>query len=226
MLGVIWLSYAFLLSKTYENKKIFIPLFLIFIVFAFFNIVSYFNVENDNTIALNEIKAFTNSINENKSVILSIATDCDTSNLIYSIASSSLKNNIYFIDFRFRFLQLINSQYSYSFETIKYNVENTNKELNSLIESSINDDKKFYVFSRKDYGESVDFKKYFISKISYLNFFYSVLEKSYITFLFDLNFKNNLSLKKVKNIHKSNEDGGLMRFDEGKENYIYEIKIN
>ncbi|MDR3223449.1 MAG: hypothetical protein LBT66_06965 [Methanobrevibacter sp.] len=221
MLGIFWLSYAFLLTKAHSNK-IFVPLLLILLLSSSINIMSYFAVENDNNIALNEMKTFINSIDDNKSTIISFATDCDNSPLIYDIGSHLIKNNVYFIDFRFRFLQLNDSK-NYRTGTIKYNVENTTKSLSELVENSLKDNKNVYIFSREDFGENISFNKYFVSIMSSLRTIYPILEKSYLNSLFNENFKNDFILKKIINLHKSNDDAKLMGFNEGKETYVYEI---
>jgi hypothetical protein len=222
MLGVFWLSYAFLLTKAYNNKKIFVPLLFILLLSSSINTMSYFAVENDNNIALNEMETFINSIDDNKSVVISFAADCDGSCLIYDIGSCLIKDNVYFIDFRFRFLQLNDSK-NYRAGTIKYNVENATKSLSELVENSLENSKNVYIFSRKDFGDNISLNKYFVSIMSSLIRYYPILEESYLNSLFNENFKNDFILKKIKTIHESNEDAGLMKFNLGKEIHVYEL---
>ncbi|MDR3291986.1 MAG: hypothetical protein LBT10_07570 [Methanobrevibacter sp.] len=222
MLGVIWLSYSFLLTKTYDNKKVFIPLFVILLLSCGVNAVTYFGVENDNHASLNEIEHFLGIVDENRSVIVSFAVDADTSCLVYSLVSPTLKNNVYFVDFRFRFLQL-NDSGNYWSGSIQYNVEDTIKHLNELVNDSFLTDKKVYIFSRKDYTNPISFREYFVSRVSSLKGVYPVLQKNYLNSLFDDEFNGDFVLRKVMIVHKSNEDGSLMMFNEGSEIYIYEF---
>jgi hypothetical protein len=222
MLGVIWLSFAFLLQKMYDDKKVFVPLFIIFCLSCGVNTVTYFGVENDNHISLNEIEHFLGHVDENQSVIVSFAADADTSCLVYSLASPTLRNNVYFVDFRFKFLQLSDLG-KYRSGSIQYNVEDAVKHLSGLVNDSFLRGKKIYIFSRKDYNESIGFREYFVSRVSSLKGFYPVLQKDYLSSLFDDEFNGDFVLRKVMTVHRSNEDGGLMGLNEGNEIYIYEL---
>ncbi|MDR2545447.1 MAG: hypothetical protein LBD03_07925 [Methanobrevibacter sp.] len=222
MLGVIWLSFAFLLQKMYDDKKVFIPLFIIFLLSCGVNTVTYFGVENDNHISLNEIKHFLGHVDENQSVIVSFAIDADTSCLVYTLASPTLRNNVYFVDFRFRFLQLSDLG-NYRSGSIQYNIEDTVKALSGIVNDSFLRGKKIYIFSRKDYNGSIGFREYFVSRVSSFKGIYPVLQKSYLSSLFDDEFNGDFIFRKLIMVHRSNEDGGLMGLNKGNEIYIYEL---
>ncbi|KZX12824.1 glycosyltransferase family 39 protein [Methanobrevibacter curvatus] len=91
--GVLWLSFTYLLSKTYSKKIIFIPIIVILLLSSACATTYYIDNQKNNLIASEDYDSFIKSIDHNNTII--ITTVKDRQKIINRYGPEHLRGNAY-----------------------------------------------------------------------------------------------------------------------------------
>ena len=109
-LGVFWLSISLLLSKNFDKKSLFVPIFIIILIISSITIYGFIEQQKEHSIVYNDVNEILNEIGPNDLVV-------STNSHIYVEFSYYLKNNHILYDFNYP--EFDSSNYTYS-EAIKF----------------------------------------------------------------------------------------------------------
>lgn len=142
-LGALWLGFSILLAKSFEDKKVFIPILLLVLVIGVIGTVDFINVQDD------EILLYSNEINGlNKVIGPDDIVICGSHKFRFSVENYYLNGNII-----------------YCFEE-NLNENITNLLNNSTIQSKLNNGSKLYYINYPKY-DNISGTNLKINKIPY-----------------------------------------------------------
>ncbi|MDR0911582.1 MAG: glycosyltransferase family 39 protein [Methanobrevibacter sp.] len=143
-LGILWMVYAYLLSKSYDKKIIFVPVLLIFLIVSGVTTAYYIDDEQNNIIALNEYNGFLQTLDDNHTTI--ITTNRYTYNIMHRYGPDVLKDNIHL------FLKKVDINE----EKAKDGKEFSEKYVISKIKKAYKKDNTIYLFTSPKRGQKFE----------------------------------------------------------------------